>query len=166
MKYCPECGAEYLPDRQECFDCQVALVDEPPDLTTPETRPTVQDRAVVYRSGRRIDAELVRSRLEADGMDVRIWSSGLGPWRLEAALTEVTGVPNDFNSHQVVVDPTDLERALEVLGELTPDLGHEEGAVVDRGERTLLASLRKRWILLAFAFFMLLLVILYGPIGT
>ncbi len=125
----------------------------------------MQDRAVVFRSGRRMDAELVRSRLEADGMDARIWSSGLGPWRMEAALTEVTGVPSDFNSHQVVVDPADLDRARELLAETVP-VEESEADEGDSGDPTFLASLRKRWMLLAFAFIMLLVVISYGPIGN
>ena len=125
----------------------------------------MRDRVVVFRTGRRIDAELVRSRLEADGMDARIWSGGLGPWRMESALTEVTGVANDFNSHQVVVDPEDEARALEVLSD-APGAVIDEPETFDGGGSTFLASLRKRWMLLAFAFFMLLLLILVGPIGN
>lgn len=167
MRYCPECGAEYRLGFETCADCQVALVDAPPRLPpNTELRPTVQERIVVFRSGRRIEAELVRSRLEADGLDARIWSSGLSPWRLEAALTEVTGVASDFNSHQVVVDLADADRAREVLGEAVPEPA-DDGAVSDPGEgQTFLDALRKRWMLLAFAIVMLVLVIVAGPIGS
>ena len=168
MKYCPGCGAEYLPDRERCWDCQEALVDdEPPELADPATlKPTFQERVAVFRTGRRIDAELVRSRLEADGLDARIWSGGLGPWRLEAALTEVTGVPSAFNAHQVVVHPDDEDRAREVLAEAVPDRVDDDAVAFDEGDAALLSFLRKRWMLLAFAVFMLLLVIVYGPIGS
>lgn len=119
MKYCPRCGAEYRPGFTECADCLVALVDEPPAAPPePETykpRPRAADRAVVFRSGRRMDAELVRARLEADGLDAWIWSTGLGPWRMESALTEVSGVASEFNAHNVVVADEDFDRAREVL---------------------------------------------------
>lgn len=167
MKYCPSCAAEYRPGHDVCFDCQVELVDEPPELPSiTEVRPTIQERIVVFRSGRRIEAEVVRSRLEADGLDARIWSSGLGPWMTVSALPEITGVPSDFNSHQVVVDANDVERALEVLGEVTPEPVDEDSTVDNNTSSTFLASLRKRWMLLAFAIFMLLLVIVAGPIGN
>ena len=104
MRYCPECGAEYRPGFETCADCQVALVDEPAVAPpSADVRPTAQERVVVFRSGRRIEAEVVRSRLEADGLDSRVWSSGLGPWMTVSALPEITAVPSDFNSHQVVV---------------------------------------------------------------
>lgn len=167
MKYCPNCGAEYRPGYEDCSDCQVALVDEPLEIVAAsEIRPTVQDPVVVFRSGRRMDAEIVRSRLEGDGLDARIWSSGLGPWMTVSALPEITGVPTDFNSHQVVVDPNDLDRALEVLGEVAPDPSEDEPELTEDGGSTFLASLRKRWMLLVFAIFMLLLVIVGGPIGN
>jgi hypothetical protein len=78
-------------------------------------------------------------------------------------LTEVTGVANDFNSHQVVVDPEDEERAREVLGD-APDEIVPEPDTFDEADPSFLEFLRKRWMLLAFAFFMLLLVIFLGPI--
>lgn len=116
-KYCPSCGAEYRRGFTECADCLVPLQAEPP-APAPETykpRPRAEHRAVVFRSGRRMDAELVRARLEADGLDAWIWSTGLGPWRMESAVTEMTGVPSEFNAHNVVVDDEDFDRAREVL---------------------------------------------------
>ena len=169
MKYCPNCGTEYRSGFEECWDCQVALVDRPQLPTASTMRPTLRERVVVFRSGRRMDAELVRGRLEADGMDAHIWSSGLGPWRLESALTEVTGVASDFNSHQIVVDPDDVERARELLDEVVVERDTAERAdAIDDSEvgPAFLAVLRQRWALLAFAVFLLLIVLLAGPIGT
>ena len=167
MKYCPSCGSEYRAGFEECADCQVALVQEPPQISTRQkVRPRVRDRTVVFRSGRRMDAELVRARLEADGIDTAIWSSGLGPWRLESALTEVTGVPSDFNSHQVVVDPAAVERALQLLAEGGAAEAPEENELPEDDLPTFLSALRKRWMLLAFAIFLLLVVILAGPVGS
>lgn len=169
MKYCPNCGAEYRPGYDRCSDCHVALVDERVEpAEEPKLQPTARDRAVVFRSGRRMDAELVRGRLEADGMDAWIWSSGLGPWRLESALTEVTGVPSDFNSHQVVVDPDDVPRARELLDEVVAEQEiSDELDVIAESEvgPAFLTVLRQRWVLLAFAFVMLLIVLVAGPPG-
>ncbi|MDP9067952.1 MAG: hypothetical protein M3N53_06365 [Actinomycetota bacterium] len=171
MKYCPNCGAEYLPGPDECADCQVALVDDPPELVAkPKLQPTLREQRVVFRSGRRMDAELVRARLEADGLEARIWSSGLGPWRMESAVTEITGVPSDFNSHQVVVDLKDEEWAREVLGEVvSPAEDEPTSRAIPEADSSssVLALLRQRWMLLAFAFFLLLLVLLsVGPGGS
>lgn len=166
MKYCPNCGAEYRAGFESCSDCHVALVDEPSEVVAQhEEGPVLRERTVIFRSGRRMDAELVRGRLEADGIDARIWSSGLGPWRLESALTEVTGVASEFNAHQVVVDPHDRARALELLQEAGED-GFDVEPEPDPGSSTFLASLRKRWMLLAFAIFMLAVVIIAGPVGS
>lgn len=41
MGYCPACGAEYLEGVEECADCGLPLVDEPPEL---EEGPSFLDR--------------------------------------------------------------------------------------------------------------------------
>lgn len=170
MKYCPNCGSGYRAGFEECWDCQVPLVDEQVEpVEERKLQPTARDRAVVFRSGRRMDAELVRARLEADGMEAHIWSSGLSRWRLESALTEVTGVPSDFNSHQVVVDPDDVPRAREVLDEVVAEREMSDETDPTGGSQAgpgFLALLRQRWALLAFAFFLLLIVLVAGPPGT
>jgi hypothetical protein len=100
---------------ERCVDCDAVLVDEPPAIVASSSVPEVLERAKVFVSGRRMDAELIRARLEGDGIAAVIWSGGLGVYRLESALTEVTGVPNDFNFHQVMVAMPDLDRAREIL---------------------------------------------------
>lgn len=165
MKYCPNCGAEYRAGFDECADCLVPLVDDAPLLTPRQIRalPTAADRVIVFRSGRRIDAELVRSRLEADGLEARIWSSGLGPWRMESAITEISGVPSDFNAHNVTVDPDDLDRAVEILGQDEP----EESAIpIDADEPEgfggWMTFFRHRWVIVIFAGFLVYLLLLFG----
>ena len=71
--------------------------------------------APVFVTGRRSEAELVRSFLEAHSVEAQIWSSGLSPWRMEAALTEVTGLPSDFNAHRVMVSDADAETAKDLI---------------------------------------------------
>lgn len=108
-----------------------------------------------------MDAELVRARLEADGLQAWIWSSGLGPWRMESALTEVTGVPNDFNSHNVVVSSDDLDRALEVLAELQPEPPADDPDPLV-GTTSWMEHLRDRRLLTAFAMVLLFVVVFFG----
>lgn len=167
MKYCPRCGAEYRPGFDVCADCHVPLIEEPPVPPVPEEpqEAVYRERISIFRAGRRIDAELVRARLESCGFDARIWSSGLGVWRMESALTEVTGVPTEINAHHVVVDRDEVEDALKVLRDkAAPDNGEEIG-YDDPGARTSMSWLRPRWILIAFAIFLLMLVVTAGPPG-
>ena len=41
MRYCPNCGAEYLEGIEECADCRLPLTDEPPE---PEDEQSLLDR--------------------------------------------------------------------------------------------------------------------------
>jgi hypothetical protein len=111
-----------------------------------------------------MDAELVRARLEADGLQAWVWSSGLGPWRLESAVTEMTGVPSDFNAHQVAVERDDVERALEILGENDDAALQSSGQSVEdpAPARTSLSWMRERWVLTAAALFLLFVVLYLG----
>ncbi|MDQ3646266.1 MAG: hypothetical protein M3345_04945 [Actinomycetota bacterium] len=142
-------------------------MDEPPAPEPSSEGPPHRDRTVVFRSGRRIEAELVRSRLEADGLGAGIWSSGLGLWRMESGLTEVTGVPTDFNAHQVVVNAEDEGRAREVLadpGVASFEDEDDEVAAVAPAEPRWRWILRNRWLLIGFALVLLVLRLLYGPV--
>lgn len=66
----------------------------------------------------------------------------------------------------MVVQGDDRERALELLAESVEEEHSSSGSAVDDGDPTFLSYLRKRWMLLAFAFFLLLLTIFVGPIGN
>lgn len=166
MKYCPSCGSEYRDGFAECADCLVPLVDEPPSPPAEafKPRPRAEDRAVVFRSGKRMDAELVRARLEGNGVDAWIWSTGLGPWRMESAVTEMSGVPSEFNAHNVVVDDADFDRAREVLDadavaiDSLPEAG-DDGYVLDDDVRWM-DRMRDRRVLAGVALLMLFFVLL------
>lgn len=78
--WCPSCGAEYQPDVRQCPDCRVALVDDPPP-------PVGQDEnsgLVELGEWPRVQAQVLRRRLETAGLSVMIeWS---GP------ATDATGI--------------------------------------------------------------------------
>jgi hypothetical protein len=186
VKYCPNCGAEYLPGVDRCYDCQVPLADDPPAPAVSESPSQASWGEVtgsrplseVFRSGRQMDAELVRARLEGAGYPAVVWGSGMGPWRLEAGLTQMTGVPNPFNAYRVMVDEECGEEARAFLGQkvepLEDDWDESDGSKLAKdptgarsGERdeTSLAWLRRDWMLFALALVLLLIIVLVGRIG-
>jgi hypothetical protein len=178
-RYCPECGAEYVSDFDSCADCLVPLVDVDPtgggsesESSFPTQIPDLNRLEIVWVGGRRIEAEIARSYLEAQEIDAYIWSSGLAPWTVAAALTEVTGLPNDFNAHRVMVtepDAPEARRLLEPMRAKTDGYQLDQGDQVERSRSTVPASrsfmsiFRARWALTAFAIFLLLFVLFYGP---
>lgn len=119
--------------------------------------------AEVYSTGRRVDAELIRSMLESHGLKARVWAAGMGPWRMESALTEVTGVANAFNAYRVMVPAEEADDARALLDSV--DAVDVEDAPLG-GPQTLMDLLRSRWLLIAAAFYLLLLILLVGPPGS
>ncbi len=167
VKHCPQCGAEYRPGFERCPDCDRALVDEPvvEDTTPPEVEHIPREE--VFTTGRRIDADMIRGLLEAHGFDARIWASGMGPYRLESAVTEITGVPSPFNAYRVSVPSDDAEEARALIADAT-----EESQVATDYEPTdeptarssgMMNVMRSRWAVVAAALFLLAVVILAEP---
>ena len=150
MRYCPQCGAEYRPGFEECYDCQVPLVTEPPVLKgdpspDKDRDPRFESPPVeVFVAGRLMDAELVRARLEGSGIPAMVWSGGLGAYRMESGLTEITGVPNAFNSHRVMVEEDNEEEAREILDEEVPPDYPDWVFDPEAGSPTFLSWLRNR----------------------
>ena len=169
-RYCPSCGAEYHADITACSDCLVPLVDQEPgergseQVGAPDLKPLVE----VLVTGRQSEAELARSFLEAHEIETHIWSSGLSPWRMEAALTEVTGLASDFNAHRVMVSRSDAERARELLDRTALEHQEKTSADADGGgssgsSRTWMETFRTRWIVVTFAIVLLVIVLVFGP---
>jgi len=65
MPFCPSCRAEYTDDMRVCADCGVPLVDA---LPRPEPAPDLR-LVDVFRAHGEVEAQLVRSLLEANGID-------------------------------------------------------------------------------------------------
>ena len=159
MRYCPTCEAEYLEGFSHCADCKVELVDELPPREN-EGGPGHVELVDIYSTGRRVDAELVRSMLQGHGLKAHVWAAGMGPWRMESALTEVTGVPNAFNAYRVMVPAGEVDDARALLQDVDVVDVDDAPLLADGG---LMSVFRSRWALVAGALFLLLLVLTLGP---
>ena len=110
--YCPVCGDEYRPGFTVCADCDVALVEEPPPPPAPEgpsfDPATVPEVVCVYRT-QGLDAEIVRSYLEA--ADVPCFVAGEG---YSSAYPLTVGV---IGERRIMVRKQDEERARELIAE-------------------------------------------------
>ena len=90
-----------------------------------EARGLGAEPAQVFISGRGITAEVLASMLRGHGVYCEVWTSGLGPWHRASALPEITGIPNEFGAHRVMVRRADQEAALELIESF--DLTEDEG---------------------------------------
>jgi hypothetical protein len=69
--WCPSCGAEYQPTATQCADCRVALVAEPPAFDEDPDSGLVE-----LGEWPRVQAQVLRRRLETAGVSVMIQWSG------------------------------------------------------------------------------------------
>jgi hypothetical protein len=78
--WCPSCGAEYVAGSRTCADCRVTLVADPPD---PGSVAVVEGETggdlVEMGEWPRLQAQILRRRLETAGVTVMLEWSGPGP---------------------------------------------------------------------------------------
>jgi hypothetical protein len=74
--WCPSCGAEYRPGSVQCADCRVALVAERPRVFTGPPGEGDEDALVELGEWSRLQAQILRRRLESAGIPVMIEWSG------------------------------------------------------------------------------------------
>jgi hypothetical protein len=86
MPYCPQCGAEYREGFTRCHDCDVELLEGPPPedfVPAADVEPfdpdDVPEVTTVFRASH-MEAEIVRSLLEANEIPVFIRTSGIGAY--------------------------------------------------------------------------------------
>jgi hypothetical protein len=98
---CPSCRAEYRPGFTHCADCGVELVDSlPPEAHSFERRSIGGELVEVYRAWGGPQAELVRSLLEANGIECalegegknRVYNLTVGPMAEVRIMVEVEDV--------------------------------------------------------------------------
>ena len=163
-RVCPSCGAEYRPGFETCSDCGVRLVDESDTSTHASSRmtPAYQPLTAIYTTGRWAFADLVRSFLQAHSIEAVVWSSGLTPWRVEAALTEMTGLPNDFGWHRVMVSVPDAHRVADLLEPVGLPVVSGIGMSPSDGPSGWMNALRRPWVVRSVAVCLLLLATAVG----
>lgn len=71
VSYCPACGSEYVAGTTQCADCRVALVHEKPGDIPDDGMVELGDYA-------RLDAQILRRRLESAGVSVLVEWTGPG----------------------------------------------------------------------------------------
>jgi|SRR5712691_162376 len=76
--FCPSCGAEYIAGTRYCSDCRVALTTTPPDVADPGDRSTQSDPLVEMGDWPRLEAQILRRRLESAGVTVMMEWTGPG----------------------------------------------------------------------------------------
>jgi hypothetical protein len=147
--WCPSCGAEYVAGTPRCADCRVALVPDPPTRLADAGSATVGEDLVEIGSWPRIEAQILRARLESAGISVMIeWSSAAPDADGTIIVPERQGefadaVVNELDVDDEVPDTspfayvTRLEEHLaavaELLAELRTRLDELEARGVDLG---------------------------------
>ena len=110
--FCPKCKCEYRKGFAECADCKVPLVSELPPEPKREPEPKFSPKPApelveVWRAYGEIDAQLIRSVLECNGVECMLSGDAL---RLTHGIT-VDGL----GEVRVLVRSADAKRAQEIL---------------------------------------------------
>jgi predicted amidophosphoribosyltransferase len=108
MPFCPKCRNEYVEGTETCEDCGLALTK----TLAPEskTRPDESDLVEVWYAQGEMDAQLVRSLLESNGIESMLSGESL---RLTHGFT-VDGLAEV----RILVRADDAKRACDVIASL------------------------------------------------
>lgn len=87
--FCPDCRAEYRPGFTHCVDCDVDLVDLLPERHAPEPGPEETGPAIVFATSNAFEAALVKSCLEASGVEVWLFDENIS--RIQPFYLAVSG---------------------------------------------------------------------------
>jgi hypothetical protein len=140
--WCPSCGAEYRVGTTQCADCRVALVNEPPPELDDDDDESDDAGLIEVGEWPKLQAQVLRRRLETAGVPVMIEWSGSGDDRrgilfvpesqgdfANAVVTEidVDDEVNDDSPHAYVVRIEEhLSAAAGLLDELRTRLDELE----------------------------------------
>ncbi len=108
MPFCPKCRNEYLEGTETCEDCGQALVQALPPES--KARPGESELVEVWYAQGEMDAQLVRSLLESNGIESMLSGESL---RLTHGFT-VDGLAEV----RILVRADDAKRACDVIASL------------------------------------------------
>ena len=116
MKHCPNCLNEFRDDVdiEYCPDCNVKLLDGPNPKLEPGYKDPEQnekDLVVLTKVGEQWQADLLKSRLEAEG----ILTQQVPPE--QSVILHIPPIQTT-NMITIYVNPDDYERAMEILKEI------------------------------------------------
>ena len=75
--FCPDCRAEYRPGFTHCVDCDADLVELLPAQRVAEAEPEEAGPAIVFVTSNAFEAALVKSCLEASGVEVCLFDENI-----------------------------------------------------------------------------------------
>jgi hypothetical protein len=103
--WCPSCGAEYRAGSTQCADCRVALVNEKPEDLDDDGNGEDEGGLVELGEWPKLQAQVLRRRLETAGVPVMIeWSGDAGDRR---GILLVPDEQSDFA--EAVVNEIDVD---------------------------------------------------------
>lgn len=111
--FCPECRSEYRAGFTRCIDCGGELVDRLPERGELQAGEDRAGPAIVFVTSHASEAALVRSLLEASGVDVYGFNENVS--RI-FHFTEMAGI-------QLAVAASQAELAQEIVAEYRAKLG-------------------------------------------
>ena len=105
--FCPECGAEFREEIEKCADCEVTLVEEPPE------EPKVPKYVTVLETSELSAIPVLKTVLESAGIPYRTRGEGL----MDLFPSEALGRPFRDSAGEVLIRvPEDrAEEARELL---------------------------------------------------
>jgi len=128
--WCPSCGAEYLPTATRCADCRVALRPQRPGpaVDAPD------DELVELGAWPRLEAQILRRRLETAGITTMVEWSSVGPGaegtlvvpagmaEFAAAIVDELEVSDEVPDTSPLAYVARIEEHLEAAGALLEEL--------------------------------------------
>ncbi len=111
-RYCPNGDGAFDDWMASCPECGSTLVDNPPDLDAVELEREHATPVHLTTAPNEIEANLIAGRLREEGVPVMLRPGGPGFGAWVSALTF---------EHGVYVRESDLERAREILADISMD---------------------------------------------
>jgi hypothetical protein len=121
---CPECGTEYRPGFDVCFDCGVPLISEVEYQELAEERETELER---YRNMDIVRVHSVQGQPEADLIKSLLESNGIESYTKGQAVQSVHPFTVDgLGEIRILVREEDAERARQIIQEFIGSQEQEE----------------------------------------